>query len=64
MKGGVLAVAETPAQAMLVAHAYPQATIVALTAAVDAWREREGRADPTIEDISRRAPPRRGRSGH
>jgi hypothetical protein len=51
MTGGVLAVAETREQATLAARRYPQATIVALTAAVDAWREREGRTDPTIEDL-------------
>jgi hypothetical protein len=51
MRGGVLAVAETPEQAALAARRYPGATIVALTAAVDAWREREGRTDPTVEDL-------------
>jgi len=51
MSGGVLAIAETQEQAALAAGRYPRATIVALTAAVDAWREREGRTDPTIEDF-------------
>jgi hypothetical protein len=49
--GGVLAIAETVEQAEQAARRYPQATIVALTAAVDAWREWVDRADPTIEDI-------------
>ena len=48
---GILAIAETAEQAEQAARRYPQATIVALTAAVDVWREREGRADPTIESL-------------
>ena len=51
MTGGVLAIAETAEQAAQAAQLYPEATIVALTAGVDAWRETVGRTDPTIEDI-------------
>jgi hypothetical protein len=51
MSRGTVAICETEEQAEAVVTAWPNATIVALTPIVDAWREKNGRKDSTIEDL-------------
>jgi hypothetical protein len=47
----VLAICETEEQAEVVLAQHADATIVALTPLVDAWCERKGRTDASIEDL-------------
>lgn len=48
---GVVTLCETPEQAQAALAYHPHAAIVALGPLVDAWRERAGRDDPTVEDL-------------